>query len=92
MMPAAPLAAPHRASYIDFFADATHDPFQGQYAAATMAPYDVPLQNNPGTLVPEQIRTLVIGARAQCVPTAFLLMHDDLLHVYFQADKFHPHL
>jgi hypothetical protein len=42
--------------------------------------------------VPEQIRTLVIGARAQCVPTAFLLMHDDLLHVYFQADKFHPHL
>jgi hypothetical protein len=57
-----------------------------------MEPYDVPLQNNPGTLAPEQIRTLVIGARAQRVPTAFLLMHDDHLHVYLQADKFHPRL
>jgi hypothetical protein len=91
MMPAAPPAAPFRASYVDFFADASNDPFQGQYAAA-MEPYDVPLQNNPGTLAPEQIRTLVIGARAQRVPTAFLLMHDDHLHVYLQADKFHPRL
>jgi hypothetical protein len=91
MMPAAPPAAPFRASYVDYFADASNDPFQGQYAAA-MAPYDVLLQNNPGTLAPEQIRTLVIGARAQRVPTAFLLMHNDLLHVYLQADKFHPRL
>jgi hypothetical protein len=91
MMPAAPPAAPFRASYVDFFADAAHDPFQGQYAAA-MAPYDVPLQNHPATLAPEQIRTLVIGARAQRVPTAFLLMHGDHLHIYLQADKFHPRL
>ena len=90
-MPAAPPAAPFRASYVDFFADASHDPFQGQYAAA-MAPYDVPLQNAPGTLAPDQIRYLVIGARAQRVPTAFLLMHDDRLHVYLQADKFHARL
>eukprot|EP00557_Chaetoceros_sp_GSL56_P008886 CAMPEP_0176505492 /NCGR_PEP_ID=MMETSP0200_2-20121128/16527_1 /TAXON_ID=947934 /ORGANISM="Chaetoceros sp., Strain GSL56" /LENGTH=660 /DNA_ID=CAMNT_0017905057 /DNA_START=100 /DNA_END=2083 /DNA_ORIENTATION=- len=90
-MPAAPPAAPFRASYVDFFADATKDPFQGQYAAA-MAPYDVPLQNNPGTLAPDQLRTLVVGARAQRVPTAFLLMHDGHLHIYLQADKFHPRL
>ena len=56
MMPAAPPAAPFRASYVDFFADATKDPFQGQYAAA-MAPYDVPLLNNPATMAPEQLRT-----------------------------------
>lgn len=90
-MPAAPPEAPFRASYVNYFADAAHDPFQGQYAAA-MAPYDVPLQNNPGTLSPEQVRTLVIGARAQRVPTAFLLMHDSRLHIYLQADKFHPRL
>ena len=90
-MPAAPPAAPFRASYVDFFADATKDPFHGQYAAA-MAPYDVPLLNNPATMAPEQLRSLVIGARAQRVPTAFLLMHDDRLHVYLQADKFHPRL
>ena len=90
-MPAAPPAAPFRASYVNFFANAAHDPFQGQYTAA-MAPYDVPLQNNPGTPSPEQIRTLVVGARAQRVPTAFLLMHGGLLHIYLQADKFHPRL
>jgi hypothetical protein len=90
-MPAAPPAAPFRASYVDYFADASHDPFQGEYAAA-MAPYDVPLQNNPTTLALEQIRTLVIGARAQRVPTAFLLMHGGLLHIYLQADKFHSRL
>jgi hypothetical protein len=76
---------------MDFFSDASKDAFQGQYAAA-MAPYDVPLQNQPTTLAPEQIRALVIGARAQRVPTAFLLMHDERLHVYLQADKFHPRL
>jgi hypothetical protein len=91
MLPAAQPSAPFRASYIDYFADASNDPFQEQYAAA-MAPYDVPLQNNPGSLAPEQIRALIIGACAQCIPTAFLLMHDDLLQVYLQAQKFYPHL
>ncbi len=88
-MPAGlPTTALNRASYLDFFANAANDPFQGNYAAA-MAHYDVPLQNNPATISPEQLRTLVAGARAQRVPTAFLLMHDDRLHVYLQADKFH---
>jgi len=81
----------YRASYMDYFSSAANDPFQGQYAAA-MAPYDVPLQNNPMTMSPEQIRTLVIGARAQRVPTAFLLMHGERLHIYLQADKFHARM
>ena len=91
MLPAVLPAAPPCASYLDYFSNAANDPFHGQYAAA-MAPYDVPLQNNPGTLSPDQVRTLVIGARAQRVPTAFLLMHDGLLHIYLQADKFHPRM
>jgi len=91
MLPAVlPPPAP-RASYLDFFASVANDPFQGQYAAA-MAPYDVPLQNNPATMSPEQIRTLVVGARAQRVPTAFLLMHGGRLHIYLQADKFHARM
>lgn len=90
-MPAVPPGLAFQASYADYFNDASHDTFQGQYAAV-LAPYDVPLQNVPAAVTPEAIRTLVIGARAQRVPTAFLLLHDDRLHVYLQVDKFHTRL
>jgi hypothetical protein len=92
MMPAVPPGAPFRASYIDYFQNAAHDSFNGEYAAA-LAPYDVPLaQNVPAAFTPDTIRTLVIGARAQKVPTAFLLHHDEHLHVYLQVDKYHARL
>lgn len=91
MLPAAPHTAPVRASYLDLFSDATKDVFQGEYDAV-MAPYDVPLQNVPAAHSPDQIRTLVVGARTQRVPTAFLLLHDNRIHVYLQIDKFHTRL
>lgn len=90
-MPAAAASAASQASYIDYFSDAAHDPFNGQYAQV-LAPYDVPLQNVPPAYTPDNIRTLVIGARAQRVPTAFLLYHDARLHIYLQVDKFHTRL
>jgi hypothetical protein len=92
MLPAVPPGAPFRASYIDYFQNAAHDSFHGDYAAA-LAPYDVPLaQNALATVTPDAIRTLVVGARAQKVPTAFLLLHDDRLHIYLQVDKYHARL
>jgi hypothetical protein len=90
-MPAGVLPTAFQALYSSFFADASRDVFGGDYAAA-MRPYDVPLQGNANVLSPEQVKTLVIGARAQRVPTAFILFHDDRLHVYLQVDKFHPRL
>jgi hypothetical protein len=48
------------AAFLSSFFNLNHR-FEGQYAAA-MAPNDVPLQNNPGTLTPDQLRHLVIGA------------------------------
>jgi hypothetical protein len=74
-MPAGILPSAFQALYATFFADANHDVFNGDYAAA-MNPYDVPLQGNANLLSPEQVKTLVVGARAQRVPTAFLLFHD----------------
>jgi hypothetical protein len=71
-MPAGIPSAAFQALYSTFFADASHDVFNGDYAAA-MSPYNVPLQGNVNLLSPEQVKTLVIGARAQRVPTAFLL-------------------
>jgi len=90
-MPAGIHPGAFQALYSNFFADAAHDVFSGNYAAA-MAPYDVPLQGNANVLSPEQVKTLVVGARAQRVPTAFLLYHDARLHIYLQVDKFHPRL
>jgi hypothetical protein len=90
-MPAGILPSAFQALYTNFFADANRDVFNGEYAAA-MDPYDVPLQGNANLLSPEQVKTLVVGARAQRVPTAFLLFHDGHLHVYLQVDKFHPRL
>jgi hypothetical protein len=90
-MPAGILPSAFQALYSTFFSDANHDVFNGDYAAA-MNPYDVPLQGNVNLLSPEQVKTLVVGARAQRVPTAFLLFHDGRLHVYLQVDKFHQRL
>jgi hypothetical protein len=90
-MPAGILPSTFQALYSTFFSDANHDAFNGDYAAA-LAPYDVPLQGNANLLSPEQVKNLVVGARAQRVPTAFLLLHDGLLHVYLQVDKFYPSL
>jgi hypothetical protein len=90
-MPAGIPTGAFEALYSNYFADASHDTFGGNYTAA-MAPYDVPLQGNANVLTPDQIKTLVIGARAQRVPTAFVLYHDGRLHVYLQVDKFHPRL
>lgn len=90
-MPAGIHPGAFQALYSDYFTDATHDVFNGDYAAA-MAPYDVPLQGNANVLAPEQVKTLVVGARAQRVPTAFLLYHGGRLHIYLQVDKFHPRL
>lgn len=90
-MPAGIHPSAFQALYSTFFADASHDIFHGDYAAA-MTPYDVPLQGNANLLSPEQVKTLVVGARAQRVPTAFLLLHDSKLHIYLQVDKFHPRL
>jgi len=69
-MPAEILPSAFQALYSDYFSEATHDVFNGDYAAA-LAPNDVPLQANDNVLSPEQIKTLVVGARARCVPTAF---------------------
>jgi hypothetical protein len=63
-MPAGILPRAFQAFYSNFFADASHDVFNGDYAAA-MTPYDVPLQGNANVLSPEQVKTLVVGARAQ---------------------------
>jgi len=90
-MPAGIIPGAFQALYSNFFSDANRDVFKGDYAAA-MAPYDVPLQGNANVLAPEQVKTLVVGARAQRVPTAFLLYHGGRLHVYLQVDKFHPRL
>jgi len=49
------------ALYMNYFADATHDVFNGDYFSA-MAPYDVPLQGNANALLPDQVKTLVVGA------------------------------
>jgi hypothetical protein len=69
----------------------SHDVFNGDYAAAH-EPLRRALAGNANLLPPEQVKTLVIGARAQRVPTAFLLLHDGRLHIYIQVDKFHPRL
>jgi hypothetical protein len=91
-MPAGILPSAFQALYSSFFADANRDPFKGDYATA-MGPYDVPLQGkNANVPAPEQVKNLVLGARAQRVPTAFLLLHDGRLHVYLQVDKYHPSL
>jgi hypothetical protein len=90
-MPAGIVSTAFQAFYSSFFADANRDPFKGDYAAA-MGPYDVPLQGNANVPAPEQVKSLVLGARAQRVPTAFLLLHDGRLHVYLQIDKYHPSL
>ncbi|CAK9046738.1 CvfB_WH domain-containing protein (Fragment), partial [Durusdinium trenchii] len=90
-MPAGIPVTAFQAFYSSFFADASHDVFNGDYTSA-MLPYDVPLQGNANLLSPEQVKTLVVGARAQRVPTAFLLYHGGRLHIYLQVDKFHPRL
>ena len=90
-MPAGILFGAFQALYSNYFAEGDHDVFNGDYTAA-LAPYDVPLQANANVLSPEQIKNLVIGARTQRVPTAFLLLHDGHLHIYLQVDKFHVHL
>jgi hypothetical protein len=90
-MPADIPVTAFQALYSSFFADAGRDVFNGDYTSA-MLPYDVPLQGNANLLSPEQVKTLVVGARAQRVPTAFLLYHGGRLHIYLQVDKFHPRL
>jgi hypothetical protein len=79
-MPAGIPPSAFEALYSNFFADANHDIFNGDYASA-MAPYDVPLQGNANVLAPEQVKSLVVGARAQRVPTAFILYHDGQLQL-----------
>jgi hypothetical protein len=74
-----------QALHSTFFAEARHDAFSGDSRAA-MAPYDIPLQANADVLLPEQVKT--VEARAQRVPTAFLLYQEGRLHVYLQLDKF----
>ena len=79
---------PAQIYYRDFFADATNDPFNGNYANA-LAPYNVPAVN---TMPAADVRTLAVNCRSQNVPTAFPLQHNDgkQLYIYIQLDKFHP--
>ena len=87
-LPPGPAQAP-TVYYRDYFADATHDVFQGNYEAI-LSPYGIPTLGDAAT--PAAVRTLVQNCKAQNIPTAFLLLHNDdnLLHIYIQLDKFHP--
>ena len=89
---AAPLPGPAQAPialYRDYFADASHDVFNGSYEAV-LEPYAIPTLGEAHT--PAAVRTLAQNCRTQNIPTAFLLLHNDdnLLHVYLQLEKFHP--
>ena len=72
--------------YHDFFADASNDPFNGEYTNALL-PYQVPATN---AMPPADVTALAVNCQLQRVPTAFLLLHDDnnLLHIYLQLEKF----
>ena len=74
--------------YRDYFADASKDVFNGDYTNI-LAPYAVPAAN---AALPNAVRQLAFNSRAQNIPTAFILQHndDDLIHVYIQLDRFHP--
>jgi hypothetical protein len=73
--------------YRDYFADASKDVYNGEYTAL-LAPYSVPAAN---AMLPAEVRNLAVNCRAQNIPTAFVLLHNDdnLLHTYVQLDKFH---
>ena len=87
---AAAPAQPVFVYYRDFFADASNDVFNGEYAAA-LAPYHVPV-GFQASHTPNQFRAMAFDARAQGVPTAFLLQHRDnnMLHIYVQIDHVTP--
>ena len=74
--------------YRDYFADASKDVFNGEYTNI-LAPYAVPAAN---AVLPNEVRQLAFNAKAQNIPTAFILLHNDdnLIHIYIQLDRFHP--
>ena len=84
-LPAGPVR-PTLVHYRDLFADASTDVFNGRYADA-MAPYNIPA-GAAATHSPQECRRLMFDARAQGVPTALLLQHNDdnKLHIYLQVD------
>ena len=73
--------------YRDFFADGSKDVFNGDYTEI-LTPYAVPVAN---AVPPTEVRQLAFNCRAQNIPTAFLLQHNDdnKLHIYLQLDRFH---
>jgi hypothetical protein len=89
---AEPLPGPAQAPsvyYRDYFADAANDVFNGNYESI-LEPYGIPAIGEAAT--PASVRTLAQNCKAQNIPTAFLLLHNDdnLLHIYIQLEKFHP--
>lgn len=74
--------------YRDYFSDNSKDVFNGDYTSI-LEPYAVPTAN---AMPAAEVRQLAFNCRAQDIPTAFLLQHNDdsKLHIYIQLDRFHP--
>ena len=86
------LPTPATVTYRERFSDASYDVFNGDYAAI-MDQYKLDLQpvNAP---TPASLATSACNARANgtVTPTAYLLMHGGMIHLYHSISRFLPRL
>ena len=82
-------AQPVSCLYRDYFSDAAHNPFGGNYTQV-LSPYGVPIANQNIQSPAEVQQLLALSAgQTQRVPSTFLLqLPDGKLHIFLQLARF----